>query len=221
MTRILTVIVLFCLSQSLSGQNTLVGVKGVFTANQQRWNSYDRDMYFAPGLDVYIESYEEEESYRLYAQLGYHSRGSSLRGFDYRVYSKHKFENAVLELGAKQTFHKADRWLGYYLIGVRGEFTFATNLENNANNSIYSLVDPAFVQRWNYGVSVGGGLEFLKDEERAYVLEFTINPDLSRQYFQPYAIETCCNSIGQPITLRRQEVKNLSIELKLGYRWMN
>lgn len=201
-------------------QERYVTIKGLAGANFQKWNSYDRDLFLTPGADVEIESYDYETTNSFYAQLGYHKRGSTLRGYGFNDYQSYEFNNIVLELGAKQGIPiSSEKFSSYYLLAVRGEYTFSHNLDNPEELSIYSLVDKEFVKRFPFGVSVGVGGRLALSEGSGLVFEFTVNPDIGKQYDQPYELIYKDPITLQNRVLRTQEVRNISIELKVGYRF--
>ena len=75
------------------------------------------------------------------------------------------------------------------------------------------------------GLTVGGGFEFYQSPTRVLFAEVSINPDATRQYFQETAL-TVINPNPSPynptntITLQPQEVRNISLELKIGIKFM-
>lgn len=212
-------VLLFCSTLSVGQDGTYFGIKGVYGANMQLWNSYDRDPILTPGVDIYAETYEEGGKSSLYSQIGYHQRGSALRGFDLEAYRTYRFSNLVLELGAKQGITMDDDIKTYYMFGLRGEYNLSNNLDSGEANSLAALVDPSYVNKLLWGVTIGGGAELNIGNDRALLVELTVNPDLSKQYFQPFSFSyTDVNGITR--NYPEQEVRNISIELKVGYRYL-
>ena len=202
------------------------GVKGGLGLNMQRWNSFERDILFTPLVDVFTETHDDEVN-KLYASLGFHTRGSAVRGFGFNTFNAYKFNNLVLVLGGKRMATTDKKYNGYYMLGLRGEYTLSTNLESQVNNSIYNLVSDVYVNKFNYGVTVGGGFETQLNETNVIFVELTVNPDLSKQYEQ---LETLTienpNPVPSPfptsqfITIRPQEVRNVSLEIKVGIKFL-
>lgn len=215
--------ILVCCSiycQSASAQSFWFGPKGVMSFNLQQWNGFERDPYISFNGDIFIESEDEYSRSSLYAQLGYHTRGSATRVnfFGGNAFSQSfQFNNLVLELGAKKMLTEAINSGPYYLLAIRGEYTLSTNLNEFLRfESPYYPVEE-FVRKVNYGVTVGGGWEFEFSELVGGVIELTINPDLSKQYEQQPIDVTF---MGQDFTLQERNVRNLSFEVKFGLRFM-
>ncbi|MDF1697760.1 MAG: hypothetical protein P1U56_18075 [Saprospiraceae bacterium] len=201
-----------------------LGIKGGIGLNMQQWNSYERDILFTPCIDVFAESNDDELN-KLYASIGYHTRGSTVRGFGFNSFNPYKFNNLVAEIGGKRMVTTDKKYNGYYMLGLRAEYTLFTNLEGQ-NNSIYNLVSDVYVRKFNYGVSVGGGFEMAYGENNILFVEMSVHPDLSKQYEQ---LETLTienpNPIPSPfpqsqfITIVPQEVRNVALEIKVGIKF--
>jgi len=203
-----------------------LGVKGGLGLNMQKWNSYERDILFTPCIDVFSESNDDPLN-KLYASLGYHTRGSTVRGFGFNAYNPYKFNNLVLELGGKRMMSVDKKYNGYYMLALRGEYTLSTNLNDRAGTSIYNLVSDVYVNKFNYGATVGGGFEMAFGEDKILFLEASVNPDLSKQYEQSETLtienpNPVPNPIGtnQFITIVPQEVRNVSLEIKVGIKFL-
>lgn len=217
-------------SNYIVAQNYAFGVKGGLTVGIQQWNGYERDPLFAYHGAAYIESADEGTELALLAQLGYHVKGSALRnrlGINFinnQVFRaadrEFQFRNISLLLGAKQKKDFREDIKTYYMVGVRGEYTLNTNLNNLSRfNTLYFPID-AFVQPWNYGVTVGGGFEFLFSELIGGVVEFTINPDFSRQYAQPRIDNVTDPFTGTPRSLPERLIRNITFEISFGARFL-
>jgi len=203
-----------------------LGIKGGMGLNWQRWNSFERDILFTPSIDVFSESNDDELN-KLYASLGYHTRGSTVRGFGFNTYNPYRFNNLVLELGGKRLATTGRRYNGYYMLALRAEYTVSTNLSQVSLNSIYNLVSDVYVNKFNYGVTVGGGFEMSWGDTRVVFLEVSVNPDLSKQYEQTETLTfenpnpTPNPIITNPtITIVPQEVRNVSLEIKVGVKFL-
>lgn len=226
MRYILTIVALaLCVSVS-SGQGQLFGFKGGLTLGTQKWNSFERDPLFASHFAVSVESAEQDRESALYAQLGYHTKGSAVRfqrffdinGNEFNPANRSfKFNNAALQVGVKQIIGEAsaDSRL-FYKIGIRGEFTVSTNLDEFDDFSL-SFPKEDFVQDITYGISFGAGYEYyISDLIRGFV-ELNIGQDLSNQYFQPpIANVPSPFNQGQLINLPERKIVNTTVELSVG-----
>ncbi|MFN8337583.1 MAG: hypothetical protein U0T36_01035 [Saprospiraceae bacterium] len=213
----------------INGQSYWFGAKGGLGYNNQSWGnggtgvSFNRNPLFSFNGDIFVETYDELKKGALYAQFGYHTRGSGLRIFNqfsaFNTVAKYKFNNLVLELGAKKSLNLGKEVDPYFILGVRGEYTVSNNLGNF--NSLVSIVDPQFVRKFNYGVTIGGGFEMQMSELSNVFLEFSVQPDFSFQYEQ-FPIDNILSPWGtnEYITLPLTQVKNLSIEAKVGVKFL-
>lgn len=214
---------------SVNAQSYWFGAKGGLGYNNQSWGNggtgvtFNRNPLFSFNGDIFVESYDELKKGALYAQFGFHTRGSGLRFFnqfnDFNTVVKYKFHNLVLELGAKKTLNLGKEVEPYFIMAVRGEYTIGNNLGNF--NSLVSIVDPKFIRKFNYGVTIGGGFEMVMSELSNVFLEFSVQPDFSFQYEQ-FPIDNILSPWGgnQYISLPLTQVKNLSIEAKVGVKFL-
>ena len=220
---------------SVFSQSYYFGLKGGPSFGYQKWETYNQSPVLTYHVSTFIESYSDINPMNaLYAQLGFHNRGSALRGalgytYDdviYRLPTKNFiFKNISLALGAKRRHEFRDNIDYFYSFGLRAEYTIGTNLEDftifNQRQSIPYYPDDLFVKKFLYGAQVGGGLEFAISELIEGLFELTINPDLSNQYDQPQI-----GSIIDPyrpantITIDRRRIKNTTIEVTFGIRFM-
>ncbi len=238
MRKYLTCIYAVMLTPSLFlAQGSAFGVKGGLTVANQNFNdgtSYNNGLLLAYHGDVYIENNPEDNTSVLYAQAGYHVRGHARRfqrgvaqsaggtlipvsGFTQRF----TFNNAVLGVGFKRR-NVLGKENAYYTLGFRGEYTVSTNL-SSANNSVYSLffLTKDFVKKLNYGLSLGGGMEFPFSELVGGFVELNVHPDISRQYFQPPISGTFIDPYGGTFNgIPEQTSRNLSLEITLGLRFL-
>lgn len=217
-------------------QSTAYVLKGGLSLGTQKWDNADRQLLFAGHAALAIESVDnEEDRAALFAQFGYHVRGSATRfrfvnfdGFPGGSFSEgFRFNNLSLILGAKQKFPLGSgRSRYYYFGGVRGDYTLSTNIDNLTQGNPCALGVYPFiggVQRWMVGVSAGGGLEFKFSELIGGQLELSLHPDVTLQYRQPSANLTLpgdCTINGQPmqVTIPERRIRNTTIELSLGLR---
>ena len=210
---------------SISGysQSFWFGPKGALTMNLQKWDGAQRDPLVSINADIYIETEEEYSLSSFYAQIGYHTRGSSTRVNFFNGGSfnqSYKFNNLVLELGAKKMLSSKQNQGPYYLLGLRAEYTLSTNLSEFLRfQSPYYPIDN-FVRKFNYGFAIGGGWEFEFSELMGGMIEITINPDVSKQYEQEQLRNIINPFTNQPGTLNARNIYNLSFEIKAGLRFM-
>ena len=169
-------------------QGFAFGPKGGLSIGQQNFSGYQRDALFAYHGALYIESLSDENKNALFAQLGYHIRGSALRiprhtninGQDVPARTqKSKFGNLALYVGGKQKFDLGldNKW--YFDFALRGEYNLSIELP-----SIYSNLEDQ-VNKFVYGVSVGIGAEFMFSELVGALIEFNAHPDISDQITIP------------------------------------
>ncbi len=219
------------LATGIQAQSYWFGAKGGLAMNNQSWGSggsnfsINRGPLFNINGDIFAETYDEDKKGALYAQLGFHTRGSSLRYIsilsDFRSQVKYKFNNLVLELGAKKGFNLISGTNAYFLLGVRGEYTAGSNLGNLSQSGLGELVSPDYIRKLNYGVTFGGGFEREVTELSNVFLEFSVQPDLSFQYEQ-FPIDNIRNPWvpNERMDLPLTQVRNLSIEAKVGIKFL-
>ena len=211
-------------------QSFWFGAKGGAAMNFQSWGdgsfsgSVNRDPLFSLNGDIFIESYDEYKKGTLYAQVGYHTRGSSFRFFSFNnTFTEQqgfKFRNIVAEVGAKKTLNLGKELEPYFILGIRGEYTIGTNLDDYINfGSLYYPVSE-FVRKFNYGVTAGGGFEMKMSELSNVFVEFSLQPDLSFQYEQQPLFNVIDPWTSQPVNLGLRQVRNLAIELKIGLKFL-
>ena len=214
-------------------QGSAFGVKGGLTMGFQQWNDFSQQPLFRYHGIVFIESLGDNV---LFAQAGYHVKGSALRNLRFTnptsgnvgflPAQNFQFRNASLTVGAKKKFDlgAGGTTRGYYLLGIRGDYTINTNLSeyDDPNTPFINTYFPTdqWVRRLNYGATIGGGFEFPFGELVSGLLEFTLNPDLSRQYNQP-----ALNNIYDPFTgtnreIRERRITNITLEVTFGLRFL-
>ncbi|MBI5914637.1 MAG: hypothetical protein HY842_04615 [Bacteroidetes bacterium] len=217
----------------LNAQGTAFGIKGGLTLGVQKWNGFDQDPLFKYHGILSAESIDETAQFSVFAQVGYHLKGSALRNrnfFDvngnaYRPSAQEFiFKNISLTFGGKRKYDLSDRMKGYYLLGLRGDYTLGTNLDKykaaNEQNGGLFFPDNAFVKDWNYGVTLGGGFEFALGELMGALLEFTVNPDFSYQYRQQAIPNVRDPYTGQNRTLPERTIRNITFEVTAGFRFL-
>ncbi len=213
------------------GQSYAFGLKGGPSLGFQRWGEGNRQVLWAHHVAGFIESHSEEGGGSMYAQLGYHVRGSAIRfqaiswgsnNFLGQRTDEFRFNNASLQVGFKSRALQP-RSVLYYFFGLRGEYTLSTNLSDYNDfvaNGLYYPVD-TYVRKFNYGISIGGGWEFPFGELVAGIIELSFHPDFSRQYDSP-PIPNVIDPFfpGTTRTIPDRRITNYSAELSLGIRFL-
>lgn len=230
MSRTVILFVSMIFSLSLFGQSFWFGTKSGGALNWQSWGNglgsgLNRQQLFSVPADIFIESYDEENKGSLYASLGYRVKGSSFRVIstfgDFAAFQGFKFRNLQLETGLKKGLNQ-EVWgmMPFYILGIRAEYNINTNLDDyrQFNNLFYP--EDAFVKKFLYGFTAGGGLEKDVSEFARLFLEFVICPDVSFQYDQPQIFSVVDPFTRQTINLEERLVRNLSMEFKIGIKFL-
>ncbi len=239
--RLLRVLIGFLLissASSLFSQGFHFGIKGGPTVGFQRWDQLgERDPLYKYHGILFIESAPEDGLFSVFAQAGYHVRGSAnrirsqtvqtptgFRDFEGRTI-EFQFNNISVTAGGKQKYYLgASNTKVYYALGVRGDYNLSTNLPTFEEFNPFFLYQPRdeFVNKVTLGVYFGGGFEFPLSELVGMVLELSVNPDITRQYFQPpleNVLNPNPNSPNRVINLQQQSIRNFSLELTVGFRF--
>jgi len=223
------------------GQSYFVNLKVGPSLAFQQWNnsaSNTNSQLYAYHAALGIESYSEGSNSSLFAQIGYHIRGSAIRYISsgyidpttgHYTYAPgatqtFQFKNLALLLGAKKKNILGSKD-AYFTFGIRGEYTLSTNLVAPDPNSFYAYSFypvSAGVNKLNYGVSLGGGYEIKFSDLVGGAIELNIHRDFSNQYYSPpipnvYSIDY---TTGQRIlvTLPEEAIKNTTMELSFVLR---
>ena len=131
------IIALLVISCLYTGENNAVlaqqggyhfGVKGGLTLANQNWNDNERRVLLALHGNVFVESRDLENKGALFAQIGMHTRGSSITtsslGFG-NLQTGYRFQNISLLAGAKKKISPLNRATPYYMVGIRAEYTLS------------------------------------------------------------------------------------------------
>lgn len=217
-------------SNAQSSSGFYWGVKSGMTVGTQKWNGSDRSPLLRYHGVLFVESAGNEKS-SFYAQAGYHIRGSAVRYSAYQDQSGvlragftdgYQFRNVSISTGVKQKFAYKDNVKYFYGFGLRGEYTINTNLPKGDN--VYSLYfpidDPNTVRRFNGGMDFIGGFEMKFSDLIGGVLQFTLSPDVTKQYFSVPIPNVRDPYSGQSVTIPAQDIRNLSLEISLGIRFL-
>lgn len=216
--------ILLCVYSTVFTQSTAYIIKGGATGGSQSWNGNQRSnsLLLRYHSAFVIESHENiEDQFAVFAQLGYHVKGSAMRfrggvGLQGEVFgpqtSALEFRNASLIVGGKRknTIFVDDKW--YYLLGLRLDYTLSYDLQ------FY----PGFgegVRRWNYGVTIGGGYQWNVSEHIGLIFEANFHPDFSRQIYVPPA--RFINFFTGELELwPEQNIRNVALEISVGIRFL-
>lgn len=219
------IILLAVLCSSPLLAQTSYGVKGGLTIGTQRWNSTDRQPLFRYNASVFAEKMTESRM-SIIGEIGYHAKGSAIRsqyvvtqqgapnfGQSIKRTDPLVFHNASLILGAKSRYELGNpNTQAYYLLGLRGDFTIKSDM------GYLDVYFEDFVNRFNYGVTVGGGIEFGINETTQMFIEFQASPDFSKQiYRQPFVFVHPDTNVQS--TWQEQNVTNLTFEVIFGVRF--
>jgi hypothetical protein len=227
MTRIICVLsFLFIGCSVLPSQSFYFGPKGGLTLGLQNWNGFERDPLIAYHGAITFETYKEDNPNSFVIQLGYHKRGSAENalfilggGNAFRQRQNFQFNNAVLTFAGKRLLGYTEGPQPYYTFGARIEYTVSTNLQQYEQYAGYFPID-AFVNKFNYGASIGFGFEKKISELVGAYVEAVISPDLSKQYEQIGQFTIISPLTGQSITLRDQAIRNITFELSVGFKFL-
>lgn len=205
-------------------QSYWFGVRGGGTIGLQQWSRYQRQPLLASHVGVFIETPDEDkESGSLYASLGLHQRGSSIRSFYNTIQNiqisgiSFVFNNISLQVGAKKFINKQF----YYSVGIRGEYTAFTNLsalQERYNSAFFPLED--FVRPFTAGISGAGGYQFDIGELYGVSVELSVSPDFFNQYVAPSIGNIISPVTGQPVNIPATEIRNTSVELTVAMRFL-
>jgi len=225
--KILFLFCSFLFTYTIHAQSFAWGIKGGLTTGYQKWENTPRDLLFKYHGALYIESLPAGNDFALFAQAGYHIKGSALRNLQsnlgtggvFRLPSQEfLFRNASVTVGAKQKFNFRDQAKAFYAFGLRGDYTLSTNLDSFREINSLFFPDNFFVRRFNYGAYIGGGLEFALADLVGAVVELSVSPDFSLQYKQPSIPNVTDPFTSQQITLPERRIVNVVLELTVGLR---
>lgn len=232
MRYLIVLVFCFCFNTFLQAQEEEVsgfyfGPKIGPTVGFQQWNGFERRPMFNYHAAAFIESVDEDFKGAFYAQLGYHARGSSINvasSFANPFGESFIFRNIAFNFGAKKRILTKTLYTPYYFIGLRGEYNISNNLDEvltryASTQAIFLFPIPDLVRKFTYGLSFGGGVEFLGSELIQPAVEVSISPDVSNQYQSPAFAAT--NPVtGQPTQISERNIKNFSLEISLVVRFM-
>ena len=224
MSRYYLVAIALFITYALPAQSFWFGPKVGPSIGLQKWNQFDQDPLFAFHGALFIESHDPDSPGSVYAQLGYHTRGSAIRVININnsvtFSNSFKFNNLSLSLGAKRRLGSSGKFRPYYHLGVRLEYTLNTNLKEyeRFGSPIYPI--ELFVHKFNYGVNIGGGFETKFSDLIGGSIEITVSPDFSKQYEQPAIPNVIVPWNNQSVTISARDIRNISLEISLALRFL-
>lgn len=214
------VLVLFS-AFSVKAQGTGFGLKSGLSMGMQNWTSFSNNSpLFKPHFLASIESLDIEDRFSFYLETGYHTRGTSYRfigggpGIAFNTTSRNiEFRNISLSGGVKSKKAFRGDIKSYILFALRAEYTTGVDFQ------VFEYFQQG-TRLFNYGVTVGAGIEWMFSEHVGGVIEFRVSPDISRQIFVP-SYQGLTNEItGELFNTQEQNVRNVSIELSFGFRFL-
>lgn len=235
MYRNFLILFLLFVTSSLISQDEEEEVTGFYfgpklglTVANQNWNGFGRRPLFDYHGILFIESLDPYYKGSLFAQVGYHSRGSSLivnnitQGLNFS--EGVVFRNLAVTLGAKKRLYLPNmNSTPYYFVGVRAEYNVTNNTEEiqtRFSSSAASLFYPfpIYVNKLVYGLSFGGGFEFAGSEYIAPGIEISISPDIGFQYMSPEIPNVTNPFDGRSTTLQERSIRNITLEVSFVLR---
>ncbi len=232
---ILFIIFVFQAKNMLWAQSTAYVIHAGPSFGTQRWdNGSDRQIMYGRHLAIAFETLDDAENKSaLLAQFGYHVKGSATRfnvvnanGGIFNTFSESFRYNIISSLfAAKQKYqlgqNENNRY--FYYGGLRVDYVLSNNVDDlAARNPFLAIYYPQVgaLNRWTFGVSVGGGMEFMFRELIGGQLTFTLAPDLTNLYNQPPItnVRDPWGGPGQNITISQRRIRNTTLELSLAVR---
>ena len=228
MKRFYLLLVALMGTYAVQAQGTIGYFKSGLTIATQKWNGIDNTLpLLANNTAIGLEFLGNQNSEKRFTssfgiQLGYHQKGNAVRvrymnpsnPNDFlRSKTQNQFHNASLFLFGKGTAQMGTNTSWYYLMGLRLDYTFKYAMYmNNIDN---------YVNKFNYGVSLGAGFNYnIPNTRLGIFVEAMISPDLSRQVYVPAGIpvQYQINGVTTPYPSQEMKVHNLVFELTVGFR---
>lgn len=227
-------LVAVCSAAHLNAQSTAYVMGGGLTIGSQRWDNSQRQALFQWHGTLAVESVDDEnDRAALFAQIGYHVKGSTTRfrffnysGGVFQTVDRFKFNNISLILGAKQKFPLGGGQARYfYFGGVRGDYTLSTNIDELGSRvggsfpsyrAIYPFI--GYVNRWIFGVSAGVGVQLPFSDLVGVEAKVSVHPDFTYQYNQPPIGNVFDPNTMQTITIGARQIRNTAVELSVCLR---
>jgi hypothetical protein len=215
-------------SNSFGSGGYALGLKGGLTVATQTWNGFQLNALFSYHTAFFAEllgSWKDKNNSGKFqrtsfiAQLGYHRKGSAFRNVFFQgpnggptIVPSNEFHNLSLTLLGKGAFKTNEKSSAYYAMGLRADYTITFQLLQQSTFG---------VNRFNYGVWLGGGYEWqIGEGPWAVFVEANISPDLSRQVFIPAGLPSQYRDAnGNYLPTTEQKVINLVFEISVGAKF--
>jgi len=244
------VVTLFSFSAALSAQDLeqegeygvdwggyLFGMKGGLSLGSQDWSGLETELLLGYHGALFLETVPAQGRFSFYGQLGYHTRGSRVSRRRGNLFNggqvvlpseDFRFYNVSLGLGAKSVFSYSQLGDFYYILGLRADYNLSTNLGDydilDQTNGVafrlnFPLDSPDFIRDITYGATFGAGVLFPISEKMGGFVELQAQPDFSLQY-ESGEIGGVIDGTGTPRTLPARAIRNFTIELSFGLRFL-
>lgn len=217
---VLPIICILFFGTSALSQGSAFGLKSGLSMGMQNWSQFGQNSpLFKPHFAASIETLDlEADKFAFYLEAGYHTRGSAYRfagsNSIFNTTSRNmEFRNVSLSGGVKSKKAFKGDLKSYILFALRAEYTTGVNFE------IYEFFQEG-TRLFNYGVTIGAGLEWMFSDLVGGVLELRVSPDISRQIFVPSYQGLTNEFTGELFNTPEQNVRNVSVELSVGFRFL-
>jgi len=224
MKKLLFLLALIATTATMNAQGFAFGVKGGLTLGFQKWNNYERSPLPSYNGSIFIETLAEEKRFSIFGEIGYHVKGSRIIS-NYREFSSGnirrirvdtEFRNASLILGMRSAYALGSSGTkGYYLLGLRGDY----NLNYQLDQRVETFKEED-VNKFTYGLTLGGGVEIPFTKLIGMTLEVQISPDVRPQVFYPAGKYVYIDPIGNSIPVQETKVINTVFEITVGFRFL-
>lgn len=216
------------------------GVKGGLSLANQQWSGLETEILPVYHAALHYETIPNQGRFSFFTQAGYHLRGSRIsrrRGFSFNGQGvtlpadDFRFRNLSVAVGAKSVFSQVRFGDAYYLLGLRADYSISNNLGEYdrlatavaggaAFRLNYPFDSPDFINPFTYGAIFGAGILFPINEKMGGFLEISASPDFSFQYNQGPVENVIDPFGGAPRTIGERQIRNLTIELSFGVRFL-
>jgi len=226
---ILFVGIFFC-TNTEAQTGTAYGFKGGLTFSNQQWNNQERELLPAYHGALTVESRDEELGVSLFGDLGWHVKGSRVV-FQKTVYPspitgqnielprrsiRQPFNNLSLVLGVKKLGQLTDFVNYYYGAGAHADYNISYDIYYG-NSDFFDQ----YINKFTYGGSVVGGLEYTVGDNGIAFFEVSFHPDAGKQIEVPGGLSYIDPITNQQRTLGKQDVRNiLVVEISVGYKFV-
>ncbi len=222
MRKFIVISLLALLGCSVNGQDFAYGIKGGGLITFQNWNGVDRTVLPRYTVSAFIESLPVEGKFSLFGQFGYYVKGSSIRTWRLRsgnnverINLATEFKNLSLILGGKSgRVLNAAGLKAYYLFGIRGDYNIKATSEQFLP---YTNED---INKFVYGFSFGGGIEYPLAERIGMLLELQIHPDARPIIDVPEGKYVFFDQTGTQRPYPATRVFNVAMEVTVGFRFL-